>query len=88
MTTVVASRTIGILQVLRTSDSWTITPVIYNSGITYMPKQFTAVEAIDLFGACRLPKATLAQESFIVEIDHEISSAMLKQFGFEIVVKA
>jgi hypothetical protein len=88
MTTVVASRTFGILQVLRTSDSWTITPVIYNSGITYKPKQFNAAEAIDLFGACRLQKATLAQESFIVELDTEISSAMLNQFGFVSLVKA
>ena len=87
MITAVASRTYGIFQVRRTLDNWTVTPVIYCSGITYLPKQLNSREAANLFAACRLPKATLAQDSFIVELDTEVPSALLNEFGFETVAK-
>jgi hypothetical protein len=83
MITAVASRIYGIFQVRRTSDSWTVTPVIYGSGTTYLPKEMNARDAINLFTVCRLPKASLAQDSFIAELDTEVSAKQLTEFGFE-----
>jgi hypothetical protein len=87
MSTAVASRIQGIFQVRRTAENWIIIPIIYGSGITYLPLEMTSKEAVELFGACQLPKASLAQESFIIELESPVTTHMLSEFGFTTVVR-
>lgn len=88
MSTAVASRIQGIFQVRRTEENWVITPVIYGSGITYLPLEMNSGAAIELFGACQLPKASLAQDSFIIELTAPVTVERLAEFGFKTVVRA
>src|SRR5580700_4105996 len=83
MSTAVASRIQGIFQVRRTAENWIIIPVIYGSGITYMPLEMTSKQAVELFGACQLPKASLAQESFIIELTSPVTVDLLAHHGFK-----
>jgi hypothetical protein len=48
----------------------------------------TSKEAVELFGACQLPKASLAQESFIIELESQVTTHLLSEFGFKTVVSA
>jgi hypothetical protein len=87
MSTAVTPRIKGIFQVLRARDNWTISPVVYNSGVSYQPLTMTSKEAIELFSACQLPKASLAQESFIIEFETPVTTELLSNFGFTSLVR-
>ncbi|HEY9776919.1 MAG TPA: hypothetical protein V6C81_24355 [Planktothrix sp.] len=83
MTTAVASRIEGIFQVRRTAENWIIIPIVYGSGVSFQPLEMTSKQAVELFGACQLPKASLAQESFIIELTSPVTIDLLAHFGFK-----
>jgi len=83
MVTAVASRVRGLLQVRRSASNWICTPVIYGSGLTFMPLELNSKQAIALFTLCHLPKASLAQENCIAELENDISLQRLIEFGFQ-----
>jgi hypothetical protein len=79
---VTPNRTKGLFQIRRDAGLWICSPIIYGSGITFLPLPLSARRMVDLFTLCRLPYASLTEDCFIFEFFDDITVAQLQEFGF------